>query len=137
MGFDEAIRRIGYLHSHAQVIEGVLSGLYDAGVAAFRAFQINHSRGLVAVPGSEFVSSPPVWVARAELQARVTQAIREALTSLHNEPWMLLLPDHSTGYALITRETFAAEEAGLNRMVALFPNKASRPSVSHSGSEKK
>jgi ABC-type phosphate/phosphonate transport system substrate-binding protein len=125
IGLVEAIRRIGYLHSHAQVIEGVLSGRYDAGVAAFRAFQINHSRGLAAIPDSEFVSSRSVWVARAGLDRSVVNGLRDALTNLRSEPWMALLPDHPQGYETLTSETFAIEEAWLDRILLSFPVKPS------------
>jgi serine/threonine protein kinase len=127
LGFEEAIRRIGYLHSHAQVIEGVLSGRYDAGVAAFRAFQINHSRGLAAISDSEFVSSRSMWVARAGLEAQVVNGLREALISLRGEPWMALLPDHPVGFELMTPATFSLEENWLTPIGEFFPFKPSPP----------
>ena len=123
IGLDEARKKIGYLHSHAQVIEGVLSGRYDAGVAAFRALQINHSRGLAAIPGSEFVSSRSVWVARAGLDGKVVQALRKSMTALQGEPWLGMIPDHPTGFELVTDESFASEQAALARMPVLFPTK--------------
>ena len=125
VGFEEAIRRIGYLHSHAQVIEGVLSGRYDAGVAAFRAFQINHSRGLAAIGDSEFISSRSIWVARAGLDTAVVTGLREALVSLRGEPWMALLPDHPQGFEAIGSTTFSLEEAWLSRVPQAFPFKPS------------
>ncbi len=39
LGESNAVSRIGYLHSHAQVIKGVLNGLYDVGVAMEKAFR--------------------------------------------------------------------------------------------------
>ncbi len=121
LGFDEALKRIGYLHSHAQVIEGVLNGKFDAGMAAFRAFQINHSRGLAAIPETEFVASRPVWAGRAGLSSEVSASLRDAMLSLRGEPWLALLPDRPSSYEVVTKDTFAVEAQWLEQVLTLFP----------------
>ncbi len=133
MGVDEALKRIGYLHSHAPVIEGVLQGRYDAGVAAFRAFQINHSRGLAAIPDSEFVVGRKIWVARAGLSAHALEHLRRAMTDLRGQPWLAILPDCPSGYELVTDETYAVERGWLERVRTVFPSKAASASVGNSG----
>ena len=127
-GYSNAVSRIGYLHSHAQVIENVLSGRYDVGVARIKAFQIHEVRGLVAIPGAEFASSLNVWVARPNLDPKFVAAIINAMISLQGH-WLETLPDQSTGYQVVSPDAFAVEEQWLDRIATAFPPKPSPPHI--------
>lgn len=124
VGFSNALQRIGYLHSHAQVIEGVMEGRFDVGVAMRRAFLIHQSRGLVAIPGSEFTSSRNVHVARAGLDPTFVTALTEAMTSLRGY-WLEALPDHSPAYDPITPDLYRIEDSWLDGIAKAFslPNR--------------
>lgn len=127
-GYSNAVSRIGYLHSHAQVIEGVVSGRYDVGVATRKAFKIHEHRGLVAIPGAEFESSLNVWVARPNLDPKFEAAIINAMISLQGR-WLETLPDQSPGYRGFNVDDFAVEEQWLDRVEAAFPPKPSPPRI--------
>jgi hypothetical protein len=120
------VGRIGYLHSHAQVIEGVISGRYEVGVAMRKAFKIHEWRGLAAIPGTEFESSRTLWVARPNLDPKFVQAVIVAMSGLQGH-WLEMLPEQSPGYRALTREDFAIEEAWFDRIADQFPPKPSPP----------
>ena len=126
VGYSNAVNRIGYLHSHAQVIEGVLDGRYDLGVAMQKAFEIHKARGLVAIPGSEFQSSRNIWVARPGLDPGLAQAIVSAFTNFQGH-WLETLPDKSTGYEAVSPNAYEIEKQWLDRVESLFPPKPSPP----------
>ena len=114
------------MHSHAQVIEGVLDGRYEVGVVMQKAFDIHKSRGLVAITDSEFPSSRAVLVARPHLDPRFVQAIVSSMTNLHGY-WLRALPDKSPGYEAVSPNAFEVEERWLGRVESLFPIKPSPP----------
>lgn len=120
VGFSNALQRIGYLHSHAQVIEGVVEGRFDVGVAMRRAFLIHESRGLKIIPGSEFVSSRNIHVARPGFPPEYVQALIEALTSQAGY-WLETLPDQSTGYVAYDPKLYQTEEQWLDLIATDFP----------------
>jgi ABC-type phosphate/phosphonate transport system substrate-binding protein len=126
VGYSNAVSRIGYLHSHAQVIEGVLSGRYDVGVAMLKAFDIHKGRGLVAIPGTEFQSSRNIWIAHPRLDPSSVQAIIRAMTSLQGH-WLEALPDKSPGYGAAPSNAFDVEQQWLDRIESFFPLKPSPP----------
>jgi ABC-type phosphate/phosphonate transport system substrate-binding protein len=125
-GLTEAVGRIGFLHSHAQVIEGVLSGRYDVGTALRKAFRVHEHRGLMAIPGTEFESSRPLWVARPKLDLKQVEAMVHAMTSLQGG-WLEMLPEQSKSYRAATLADFAREEEWFDRIAELFPPKPSPP----------
>jgi len=125
-GLAEAAGRIGFYHSHAQVIEGVLSGRYEVGTALRKAFLIHEHRGLVAIPDTEFESSRPLWVARPNLDPKHVKAIIRAMTSLQGG-WLEMLPEQSTAYRAVTQADFAVEERWFDSISTLFPPKPSPP----------
>jgi predicted Ser/Thr protein kinase/ABC-type phosphate/phosphonate transport system substrate-binding protein len=127
-GLAEAVGRIGFFHSHAKVIEGVVSGRYDVGTALRKAFLIHEHRGLVAIPGTEFESSRPLWVARPNLDPRHVDAMLQAMTSLRGR-WLEMLPEQSTGYRAVTPADFTVEEQWFDRISTLFPPKPSPPDL--------
>lgn len=120
VGFSNAVHRIGYLHSHAAVVEGVIDGRFDVGVAMRRALLIQQSRGLVAIPGTEFSSSPNIQVARPGLAQRHLGALVHAMTNLQGR-WLEALPDQTTGYIPAGPEVYQKETAWLQRMERTFP----------------
>jgi len=128
MGFSNAVSRIVYLHSHAQVIESVLSGRHDVGVARLKAFLIHQPRGLVAIPGSEFESSRNLYVARPGLTPEYVRSLIDALTSLEGH-WLEMLPDRSPGYQPFSPKAYEMEDAWLDRIESAFPPKPSPPRV--------
>jgi ABC-type phosphate/phosphonate transport system substrate-binding protein len=119
IGFSNALQRIGYLHGHAQVVEGVLEGRFDVGVAMRRAFLIHQPRGLAAIPGSEFVSSRNIHVARPGFESRFVDLLIEAMTSLQGH-WLETLPDQSTGYERVSPKLYHTEESWLDDIVNQF-----------------
>jgi hypothetical protein len=123
LGQSNAVNRIGYLHSHAQVIEGVLSGRYDVGVAIDKAFYLQKHRGLVAIPGTEFQSSRSVTAARPNFDAAHAQAIIKAMTGFHGA-WLEAQQDHAT-FQAFNPSTFAVEDQWLDQVATLFPPKPS------------
>jgi serine/threonine protein kinase/ABC-type phosphate/phosphonate transport system substrate-binding protein len=123
-GFSNALSRIGYLHSHAQVIESVLSGRHEVGVARFKAFQIHEARGLAAIPGTEFESSRNLFVARPGLSPEFAQALISAITSLKGH-WLEALPDQSPGYDVVRTNAYKLEEQWLDLIETVFPPKPS------------
>ncbi len=125
-GYSNAVSRIGYLHSHAQVIEGVLDGRYDVGVAMQKAFEIHKARGLAAIPGSEFQSSRNIWVARPGLDPGFARAMVSTMTNLQGH-WLETLPDKSTGYEAVSTNVYPVEVRWLDRIESLFPIKPSTP----------
>jgi ABC-type phosphate/phosphonate transport system substrate-binding protein len=135
LGFAEAVKHIGYLHSHAQAIEAVLSGRYEVGVTMIKAFQIHERRGLVAIPGTQFESSRTLWVARPGLDPAFAQAFIGAMTNLQGR-WLEMLPEQSLGFRGLTKEDFADEAQWLDRIDALFPPKPSPPHVPVPDSDK-
>jgi serine/threonine protein kinase len=128
VGTSNALSRIVYLHSHAQVIESVLSGRHDVGVARTKAFRIHEWRGLVTIPGSEFVTSRNVFVGRPNLDPQSVAALINALTSLHGR-WLESLPDHSPGFQIVSPDAYAVEMEWLDRITAAFPPKPSPPPI--------
>jgi hypothetical protein len=127
-GLSNALSRIVYLHSHAQVIESVLSGRHDVGVAREKAFFIHQSRGLVIIPGSEFESSRNLFVARPDLEPQFVSALIEALTSLQGH-WLETLPDQSPGYQRVSPDAYSVEEQWMERVRQAFPHKSSPPPI--------
>jgi ABC-type phosphate/phosphonate transport system substrate-binding protein len=127
-GVSNALNRIVYLHSHAQVIESVVSKRHDVGVARTKAFLIHQSRGLVAIPGSEFESSRNLFVARHNLDPQSAAALIEALTSLKGH-WLEALPDQSPGYQPVNPKAYEEEEKWLDRITEAFPSKPSPPRI--------
>jgi ABC-type phosphate/phosphonate transport system substrate-binding protein len=123
-GYSNALSRIGYLHSHAQVIESVLDGRHDVGVARFKAFQIHEARGLAAIPGTEFESSRNLFVARPGLAPEFSQALISAITSLEGH-WLETLPDQSPGYEAVRTNAYKLEEQWLDLIESVFPPKPS------------
>jgi ABC-type phosphate/phosphonate transport system substrate-binding protein len=128
LGYSNAVSRIGYLHSHAQVIESVLGRRYDVGVAREKAFRIHQPRGLVAIPGTEFQSSRNVMVARPNLDPKFVTALISAMTNLQGH-WLEMLPDQSPGYEAVRTNAFEVEQQWLDRIETLFPPKPSPPRV--------
>jgi hypothetical protein len=128
LGYSSAVSRIGYLHSHAQVIESVLGRRYDVGVAREKAFRIHQPRGLVAIPGTEFQSSRNVMVARPNLDPKFVTALISAMTNLQGH-WLEMLPDQSPGYEAVRTNAFEVEQQWLDRIETLFPPKPSPPRV--------
>ncbi len=129
VGVSNALSRIGYLHSHAQVIESVLSGRYDVGVAREKAFRIHQARGLAAIPGSGFDSSRNLVVASPMLKPDLAAALIRAWTGLRGH-WLEKLPDQSPGFQEFRPETYADEDRWLDRVTGAFPPKPSPPRVS-------
>ena len=127
-GYSNALSRIVYLHSHAQVIESVLSGRHEVGVARDKAFQIHQSRGLVAIPGTEFESSRNLFVARPGLPPEFVRSLIRAITSLEGH-WLETLPDQSPGYEVVGTNAFRIEEQWLDRIETAFPPKPSPPRI--------
>ncbi len=127
-GVSNALSRISYLHSHAQVIESVLEGRYDVGVARLKAFQIHQSRGLVAIPGTEFESSRNLFVAQPGLDPEFVQTLTDVLTSLEGH-WLEALPDASPGFQPVNPKAYAEEEKWLNLINTVFPPKPSPPHI--------
>lgn len=126
VGFSNALKRIGYLHSHAQVVEGVVEGRFDVGVAMRKAFLIHQSRGLMVIPGSEFQSSRNIHVMRPGLDARYVNALRHSMTNLQGY-WLESLPDQSRGYIPIEPDLYREEEEWLEKIETYFPTIGSTP----------
>ena len=127
-GVSNALSRISYLHSHAQVIESVLDGRHEVGVARLKAFQIHQSRGLVAIPGTEFESSRNLFVARPGLEPEFVQTLIGVLTSLEGH-WLEALPDQSPGYQPVNPKAYEEEEKWLDPITTVFPPKPGPPHV--------
>ena len=128
IGLSNALSRIGYLHSHAQVIENILNGRHEVGVARFKAFLIHQSRGLVAIPGTEFESSRNVFVGSPGLAPEFVRTLIEAITSLEGN-WLEALPDQATGYEAVRTNAFKSEEQWLDRIETAFPPKPGPPLI--------
>lgn len=123
VGLSNAVRKIGYLHSHAKVIEGVLDGRYDAGVANLKAFLSFKDQGLVAIPDSQFTSSRNVFVARPGFDPDAAKVFTETMVNLQGY-WLQRLPDGSMGYEAAKPSAYANEERWLDRVWSVFPYKA-------------
>ena len=122
VGHANAVNHIGYLHSHAQVIEGVIDGRYDAGIANLKAFFIKQDQGLVAITNSQFISSRNVLVARPRFETASVNAIVNTMTNLSGY-WLQRLPDESLGYEAARPNAHSVEEQWLDRVETLFPLK--------------
>ncbi len=120
-GFDEAVKRVGELNSHAEVIERVIDGTYDAGVSNLRAFEKNQRRGLVMIPGTVFENIRNFYLGSASLPAEAAESFIAAMTALQHEDFLRTLPAQPTGYRAITEETHAPERAAMRRIEGLFP----------------
>ncbi len=122
VGLSNAVRKVGYLHSHAKVIEGVLDGKYDVGVANLKAFLAFKDRGLVAIPDSQFTSCRNVFVAMPGFDPDSVNAITTTMTNLQGY-WLQRLPDASLGYERAKLSAYAHEELWLDRVWSIFPFK--------------
>ncbi len=121
-GLSNAVQQIGYLHSHAQVIEGVLEDRYDIGVAAVKAFNAHAYRGLVEIPNSRFISSRNVFVARPGLDSRQAKALADTITAMKGDH-LQQLPDATRQYITFPPDAYATEEQWFQRVQELFPYK--------------
>ncbi|MBX3746642.1 MAG: protein kinase [Verrucomicrobiae bacterium] len=128
LGHEEAVRRHGPLHSHAQAIEGVLAGDYDVGVCMEWAFRANQHRGLVAV-GDRFESSRTLLVGSPGLPADVARAIIQALCGLKGA-WLQALPDTAAGYEPVSETSHATIQSWLDPIEQAYPPKPSPPGYS-------
>ena len=127
-GPDEAIKRIGYLNSHAQVIEGVASGRYDLGVAQVKAFELNYKLDLVAV-GEPFEVCRRLWVAREDLEKPVVEAFIQTMLGFGEQPWLQALEDRPSAYIRVNPEVFKEERDWLSQIEVLFPPKPPPPRI--------
>ncbi|MBX3733292.1 MAG: protein kinase [Verrucomicrobiae bacterium] len=128
LGPEEAVRRHGPLHSHAQAIAGVLAGDYDAGVCMEWAFRANQHRGLVAV-GERFESSRTLLVGSPGLPPDVARAIIQALSGLKGA-WLQALPEKAAGYEPVTEASHSTLQNWLDRIEQSYPSKPSPPGYS-------
>ncbi|MBL9167166.1 MAG: protein kinase [Verrucomicrobiales bacterium] len=125
-GAAEAIARVGFLHSHSKVIDAVLSGEYDLGVASTRAFNIHRWRGLTPVPNTDFFSSPILWAASAKAQADAANAFATALFESAETGALESLPDPPLRFRPPTTNDLARERHWFNRIPVTFPPKPTK-----------
>jgi len=121
LGVAAALKRKRWLHSTADVIEGVVSGRFDAGVTTENGYSKHQHRGLVRIPGSEFLRRPSPWVARGNLPADLARDLVAVFTEIRNIEFLLLLPDRPSGFSPITEATHAQEREAMDRIERLFP----------------
>ncbi|MBL9170436.1 MAG: protein kinase [Verrucomicrobiales bacterium] len=121
LGYEAAVRRRGWLHSTADVIEDVVRGRYDAGVTSLRGFENHKNRGLVQIGDSHFERSPNPWVGSRHLSVELARDLTAVLTRLENAPFLLLVPGRPSGFEPITPLSFSAVRKAMSRMEGLFP----------------
>ncbi len=122
LGYEAALKRRGWLHSSADVIEDVLNGRYDAGVTSLRGLQQNTSRGLIEIPRSEFERTLNPWVAGSKLPADAARDLIAILTAIPaDEDFLMIVPGRPSGFSAITDESHAPERAAMRRIEGLFP----------------
>jgi ABC-type phosphate/phosphonate transport system substrate-binding protein len=121
LGYEAAVKRRGWLHSSADVIEEVISGRFDAGVTSLRGFEQNKSRGLAMIPGSEFERTLNPWVAGDKLPADLARDLIEILTSIREDDFLLMVPGRPSSFKAITEESHAPERKAMERIEGIFP----------------
>jgi ABC-type phosphate/phosphonate transport system substrate-binding protein len=129
LGFAEAVERLGFMHSHAEVIESVLEGRYDVGVALRKALRVHEHRGLTAIPGTEFESSRPLWVARPKMEQMHVEAMIQAMTNLQGRRL-------EKAYRAVMPSDFVVEDEWFDRIPKRFPSKSSSPGIQETSSTK-
>jgi hypothetical protein len=121
LGYEAALKRWGWLHSTADVIEDVINGRYDAGATSLRGLQRSRERGLIEIPGSEFERTFNPWVAGVKLPDDVARDLTAVLTAIRNEDFLLIVPGRPSGFTAITEQSHAAERAMMKRIKGAFP----------------
>lgn len=74
-----------FLHSHENVVLGVLAGDYDAGAVKEEVFLAHKNQGLKEIARTPEISEH-LFVSSSTLAAPLAQAIKEAFLSLHTFP---------------------------------------------------
>lgn len=120
VGQEEAVRRIGYLNSHAEVLEAVASGKYDLGVAQTRAFQMFGNTNLVAI-GEPILVPRRIWAARGKLDREIAEAFVTAMLSFGSQTWMQALEDTPESFVRFEEEMLQEERQWLDRAALAFP----------------
>jgi ABC-type phosphate/phosphonate transport system substrate-binding protein/tRNA A-37 threonylcarbamoyl transferase component Bud32 len=136
LGYEAALKRRGWLHSTADVIEDVVNGRYDAGMTSLRALEQNKHRGLVSIPGSEFERSLNPWVGGVGLPPDVRRDMVQVLTGLRGQRFLQIVPGRPSGFSEITENSHAPERAAMKRIEGLFPVPPPTSSASNSSAQR-
>lgn len=91
----------GRLHSHVEVILGVLSNRFDVGVA--RIDYVKTFSQIVPIPGTEFECTRSLWMARGGADPAVANAFSNTMLSLPRYSWL------ESKYRPVTTATHKAE----------------------------
>ena len=73
------------------------------------------------IPNSEYERSLNPWVGGVGLPADLRRDMIQVLTGLGDEPFLLIVPGHPTGFSEITDSSHAPERAAMKRIEGLFP----------------
>ncbi len=120
VGQEEAIKRIGYLNSTAEVLEAVASGRFDLGVARTKAFQMLTDTNLVAIGGPIEVPRK-IWASRGTLDREITEAFVAAMLSFGTESWLQALEDTPMTFVRFEERMLHDENLWLGRIALAFP----------------
>lgn len=94
--YSKDLSRFEHLDRHDRVVEAVVSGKFDAGVAKESSFEKMKHKGLKVLETFDNITKP--WVARSRLDPVIVSALRDGLASVKDQKVLDAMGEKTTGF---------------------------------------